>query len=176
MTDFGFGSLVGKYEEYFGQRVTRALLIVVGLAVVAVGVGAIWQWLIAPVLSFFQTPLWGRTLTQLAFAAIAIGGGVAVGLMLVAAFGDWHRFRKTRAIADQAKKLIERAEDTYDNADAMLGRINNTNDQSCAMLEGIAAVLRELMSRVPPDKQEAYQSLLENAEKHLASAKDPPAS
>jgi hypothetical protein len=173
VTDFGFGSLVGKYEEYFGRRVTRALLIIVGLSVVAVGVGAIWQWLIAPILMLFRTPLWGRTLAQLAIVAIAIGGGVAVGLMLVAALGDWHRFRKTRAIIDRSKELFDRADERYKCADASLNDIRQMNDQSYAMMVGIAAVLRERMAEIPPDQKEAYQVLLENAERFVAEAKRP---
>jgi hypothetical protein len=109
VTDFGLGSLVGKYEEYFGRGVTRALLIIVGLAVVAAGVGAIWQWLISPLLTFFNTPLWGRTLISLVWTAAGIGAGVAVGFLVVTALANWHRFRKTRAIVDKAEALINRA-------------------------------------------------------------------
>jgi hypothetical protein len=106
VTDFGFGSLVGKYEEYFGRKITRFLLVVVGLGVVAAGIGATWQWLISPLLAFFNTPLWGRTLISLLWRAIGIGAGVAVGIFLMSAVTEWRKTRQIDAILAKAKGLL----------------------------------------------------------------------
>lgn len=40
--DFGFGDILKMFEDYFGRRVTAALLVLVGLAIVAACVSVIW--------------------------------------------------------------------------------------------------------------------------------------
>lgn len=106
VTDFGFGSLVGKYEEYFGRGVTRALLIVVGFGVVAAGIGATWQWLIAPLLTFFNTPVWGQTLISLVWRAAGLGAAIAVGLFLTSAILEWRRSQRTKAVLEDARQVL----------------------------------------------------------------------
>jgi hypothetical protein len=82
--DFGVDGFLDKFEKHFGELATKALLILIGLAIAAVCIGAIWQWLVSPLLIFFQTPLRLRVLLGVLTYALATALGMLVskGLQL----------------------------------------------------------------------------------------------
>jgi hypothetical protein len=125
--------------------------------------------LVSPLLQFFQTPLWGRTLLQITLTAIAIGAGVAVGMLTFSALGQWRQFRRgERMIADmdvRLSKLLDRASATGAKADESIGH-------SSDLLEGILAVMRQKLPDIPEDAREAYIIKLAEAERHLASVRE----
>ncbi len=46
--ELGFDGLLTKFEEYFGKRVTRVFLIILGLGATSACVGVAWQWVLSP--------------------------------------------------------------------------------------------------------------------------------
>jgi vacuolar-type H+-ATPase subunit E/Vma4 len=58
LVDFGFGSLIDKFEERFGRRVTTVLLAVVGLGIFAGCVGLIAGNLIKPSIDLYNATDW----------------------------------------------------------------------------------------------------------------------
>lgn len=131
VSDFGFGSLVEKYEEYFGRAVTRAILIVVGLAVVATGVGAIWTWLVSPLLTFFRTPIWGQTLTQLMLTTVAIGGGIALSFSLSQELARLRHVRAIKKMRDEAARDFEKIiTDTKRRTGALLAQTEAAHESA----------------------------------------------
>ena len=166
----GVGSgFLDKIEEYWGKAVVRGVTLLIGLALAAVCLGAIWQWLVSPLLDFFQTPLWGRTVTQLAFIAMAIGGGVAVGLLIFSALGQWRQFRLGKRRLNEMDKrlnaLLRRATTIGERADQSI-------EHSSTLLEGIILVMHDQLEKIPADVRDSYRAQLEEAEKHLASVKE----
>ena len=47
--DFGFSGLLNKFEEHFGARATRGLLVIIGLAVTALCLNILWTKLLIPI-------------------------------------------------------------------------------------------------------------------------------
>ncbi len=129
--DVGFGAVLEKFEEYFGKRTTKLLLILIGLAIAAVCNGAVWQWIVSPILVFIQSPTWGKTVLSFLLASIAIGAGVSVGLMLVSALAQWQRTRqhgkrlkaaqsRVDAAVGEANRLLTDAEGSKTKTQSML--------------------------------------------------------
>ena len=53
MMDFGFGSVIEKFEEYFGRKISKSLLALIGVTVVAGCLGVIATYLILPTYQLF---------------------------------------------------------------------------------------------------------------------------
>jgi len=75
--DFGFGSLIEKFEERFGKRITTALLAVVGLGIFAGCVGLIAGNLIKPGIDLYNATNWPAfkdwLITQLIPTLLSLG-------------------------------------------------------------------------------------------------------
>lgn len=143
--DLGFAGIIEKFEEHWGKRATRWLLMLIGVAVAAACIGAIWTWLISPVLVFLQSPLWERTLASLFLAIIGIGAGISVGLSLTTALARWRRTRQLKGYVAEARKMMAEAQT---QTDEMIRKTKETLSLSEAQLDKIAdssTQSRELM-------------------------------
>lgn len=105
--DLGFSGVIEKFEDYWGKRATGWLLFLIGLAIAAVSLGAIWQWIVSPILVFFKSPLWVNTVAALFNAALIVGAGVTIGLWLSSAFIYFKRTRQLRKIVEDAETRTE---------------------------------------------------------------------
>lgn len=77
----GFGGFIEKFEEYFGRRATRWLLATMGAAIFAVCLGAVWQWLAAPIFAAFENHTWPKKLAGLFYF---LGAAILGSLMFIA--------------------------------------------------------------------------------------------
>ena len=82
--DFGVDGFLDKFEKHFGALATKALLILIALAIVSVCVGAIWQWLVSPTMVFFNTPKRWAILAGLFYFGLGTGAGIVSGRLTVA--------------------------------------------------------------------------------------------
>lgn len=88
--DLGVGGFLEKFEEHFGRWPTKVLLTLIGLAISAICLGVIWQYLVSPVLAFFRVP--GRLLT---LTQVMVGGAmISAGSVLALNIYDWYLRRK----------------------------------------------------------------------------------
>jgi hypothetical protein len=167
--DFGFGAILDKIEEHFGRRVTRWLLVLVGLAVAAACVGVIWTWLVAPLLAFFHSPEWQRTIVTLALASFGIGGGIALGLFLVSALGQWRRYRAVRAIVAETEA---RAEALIAQASKNRSRTDETLDRAISLLQDVADTAQSILDRSTefPEKERVRRLAIVHASRERIEA------
>lgn len=138
MADLGFSGVVEKFEEHWGTRATRWLLLTIGLGVAAICVGAIWQWLVAPVLAFLGSPQRSQTIWSLALAAFGIGGGVSLGSAVIAAVAEWRRLRsiktKIEVMEGELAHLEARGYETVSEARGLLDESKGLYGRSRALL------------------------------------------
>ncbi len=145
--DLGFGSFLEKFEQHFGLRATKAFLVLIGLAVCALCLGAIWQWLIAPLLDFLQSPNRFQVVVRLLLIFVAAGGGMAIGLMLTSAFKGWRIIKNSQrqyeALKKRSDELIERGEELGRRADGMLDDVKATQQRTSDTLARASALVAE---------------------------------
>jgi hypothetical protein len=96
--------VIEKFEEHYGSKVTKGLLGLIALAIVAVCVSMIWQWLVSPVLAFFKSPERLRFLIQLLYLGAAMGFGTVVARLSAR---RWTR--EGRASREEFDRAIERS-------------------------------------------------------------------
>lgn len=125
--DLGLGSFIEKFEVYFGKKITRGLLAIVGLATAAVSVSFIWTWLVAPLLKFFSTPLWGTTLAGLVLTTVAIGGGISLSSHLSSGILSWQRARRMKAMLVRSERQLQ---GIRFNADEQMAKLREMNNKS----------------------------------------------
>ena len=83
--DFGFDGFLNKFEEHFGKGWTKFLLILIGLAVSSLCLGAIWRYLFSPILGFFEVP--GRL--EMIARIVVTGAAITSGLLIAVRTYDW---------------------------------------------------------------------------------------
>ena len=100
--DFGFGTFLEKFEQHFGPRWTKPLLVVLALAAASAAFGLIWTWILNPLLLVF-----GISPTKSAPAQIL---SIAFGaLQLFASFGFVSMIldaRRKRAVTEQMESAL----------------------------------------------------------------------
>ena len=106
--DFGIEGFLEKFEKHFGPRATKALLLLVGLAVASVCLATIAKFLVVPVLAFFEAPQRSRVLVLFLYYCLGTGVGVSAGWALMSLLGR-HRTFPSRAAVEA---LAERDETT----------------------------------------------------------------
>jgi hypothetical protein len=96
--DLGFEGFLNKFEEHLGPTATTALLIVVGLGVTSVCVGALIQWVVIPLSAYLEgAPLAAKTAS---LATVFLGFFVAALLIASKII-----LRKSREIMAQTQKM-----------------------------------------------------------------------
>lgn len=139
--DLGFSGVIEKFEEHWGKRLTRLLLMLVGIAIAAICMGAIWQWLVSPVLAFFRAPLWGEKLGELIWAGVTITFGIAAGGQIVAGLVQLRKNRKASDALLRADAILARTEDLHKTH---IAEMRETADMGDAMLSKALDNLREV--------------------------------
>lgn len=143
VADLGFSGVIEKFEEHWGRRTTRWLLLVIGLGVSAICVGAIWQWIVSPILAFLDSPQRSGTIWSLALAFAAIAAGVTLASALAEALTRWRRMRRIRAVFEETKResesfrqeMREGTDQVLGDARAILGEAVDLKRRAETMLE-----------------------------------------
>lgn len=84
--DFGFDGFLDKFEQHFGKAATKCLLLLIGMAIAAVCIGLIWQWLISPVLTFLQAPGRMEAIGRILVAGATISTGALIAIRFYEVF------------------------------------------------------------------------------------------
>lgn len=132
--DFGLGSLVTKLEEYFGKRVTGALLALVALAITVACIKFLWETAIGPIVRVIEGLVRGANLNDLLFQALIYLGGWVFGsglLYLVLRWLLWPRFERA---ASQANASLASARATFEKAQLLEARAGRLIEESEALV------------------------------------------
>ncbi|HEU4960800.1 MAG TPA: hypothetical protein VFT56_10350 [Sphingomonas sp.] len=110
--DFGFGAFLEKFEQSFGERATKILLMLIGAAVAATTVSVIYNLaikpLIGPIYRFFGG-LDGEW--TLAFSIIFVVTALSSGAGMGAFYSSIIVIRRYRRKMEAVEAVIKRAED-----------------------------------------------------------------
>lgn len=139
MMDFGFAAFLEKFEDHFGRAATKILLILIGLAIVAATGSIILSTLIRPLLTLIPVswPSAWEKIANLLWNALLLGGGIAVGFMIITGL---HHARaglrlesgirqakevlaETEALRDQVQETVRQAEDVVAAGDLTVDQI-----------------------------------------------------
>ena len=128
VVDFGFASLLDKFQEHYGRLATKLLVGLIGVAVVAVCLGLIWQFLY-PIIEWTNNTAAGHSLWSMAFRfagflsalAVLIAGGAAVA----AAIDAKQMVRASEDLIGQAVLTFEAATNALVEAKGLIDDINN---------------------------------------------------
>lgn len=128
--DFGFGSLLDKFEEYFGRTAAKALVALVGFAVIAVCLSLVWDF-VYPIIEWFT----GTSTGIGVYGYLLRFGGFIVALVTIAGTGS--------AVADAL--MLRR---TMEEAGEYLRIAIDEMEKSAEVSERVAEIL-ELTVEVP---------------------------
>jgi hypothetical protein len=142
VADLGFSGVVEKFEEHWGKRLTRWLLLVIGLGVAAVCVGAIWQWIVSPVLAFLQSPHRASVFWALFLALLGVGGGLSITLAIVEALVRWRRMKQVNSVLAEAHAIKDTTSETSDAIFGMLSETEGHQRKSMAMMKATILLMR----------------------------------
>lgn len=161
--DFGLGAFLEKFDEHFGPRWTKWLLVLIGISITLVCLGIIWRLGIQPVISVFGAV--GPFLTQwgivihAAAVGTAIGAGIGIGLMLVTMFRSAQLLRLHRAQKAEFDALIDAAKAITKDAEKVAVGMEETTAHAELVIEQIIenGIKRGLLT---PEQVDLLQSLV----------------
>lgn len=176
--DFGFGDILNKIEEEFGKRITRWLLMLVGVAVAAGCVGVIWTALVAPLLTFLGSPQRAQTGWSIALVAFGIGAGISLGSSFMKALADWRWMRTTKAKIDVLEAEFDRVEIRTQES---LKEAHRLLDESKEMYGGASNIVTNLVkaarvtagnAELPTDLRAELDAHIERMERQLEQMRE----
>ena len=105
MMDFGFAGLVDKFEDYFGKRVTKGLLILIGAAVASGSISLVFSFVVNPL---FKLSMFLIDTSPAAYAKyeLVVKGGLGL-LLLIAMGAATVSVYQYRAITQKLQSLFE---------------------------------------------------------------------
>jgi hypothetical protein len=108
--DFGLDGYLDKFEKHFGSGWTKALLILIGLAITGACLGVIWTFIVAPILGFFEVP--GRL--ELLARILTVVASICAGSVLALRIYDWRIGRKLGSSFEEQAESIRQVNQATD--------------------------------------------------------------
>jgi Na+/melibiose symporter-like transporter len=144
--DLGFGGFLEKFENHFGSGLTKAMLILIGLAVASLCGSVIWAYLLLPIAQLIPDP---RSGTAYQFAKLVLI--LALFLMLtnqLLDLADNYLKKKLRGRlrenVERSERLMEELKDTRAEVDLLHKQVGDNNAASRLILdEAIATALEQ---------------------------------
>lgn len=138
VVDFGFGSLLEKFEEYFGRSAAKCLVALVGFAVIAVCLGLIWEFAY-PIIDW----LTGTSAGIGAYGLIMRTGGFVLALLFLAGTAstivDALMLRRTMEEAGEYLRIaiqeMERSAEVSEQMAEILDLAGEASDNKLSELE-----------------------------------------
>ena len=129
--DLGLGGFLEKFESHFGRGLTKALLILIGLAVATFSGSVVWEYLLLPFAQLLPDPKSGPAYEFLKLTLI-----VAFFLMIVnelIKLADNYQRQKIRRqmkeVLSEAKQHEATGRENLEEAKAILANLEGTMDQ-----------------------------------------------
>lgn len=157
VADLGFSGVIEKFEEHWGKRATRVLLLIIGLGVAAVCVGAIWEWFVSPILNFLKSPERSNTVWSIVLATLGVGAGISFTSGLITAVVNRRRVKYLNNVVTETET---KAKHIMDQARGMLDETFKRAETVEALLEGGLLLTRAAVSANPSMSEEQRAEML----------------
>jgi len=148
--DLGFGGFLEKFEDHFGRGLTKALLILIGLAVAAMCGSVIWTYLLKPIAELLPDP-GNRSSEAYQFAKLTLI--VALFLMitnqLISLADNYLKRgirRQMREKVAEAQLLADRAEKNLAMAQAAFDRAEQASRETGDVLAEAGLLVEHVLS------------------------------
>lgn len=142
MDVFGLGSIIQKVEDYFGKRVTGALLITVLITAFILCANAIISFGVIPLIQFAQGVGSKSVVNLLRSLAVAVLAGLATALVAHFVF---------RLLS---RRIIARAEQVVRRADELLRDVSEVHAETKALAAEAQALIQTAKEDGPEQKSE----------------------
>ena len=118
LMDFGFGAFLEKFEEHFGKRASKGLVLLIGLCVALFCGQMIWTIALGPAVSLATQAMsrgnvW-QILINVAWTAIFAAFGLGLGSFITASFARWHAVRRLKKTMFSAEETMNMAVNFHD--------------------------------------------------------------
>ncbi|MER9748424.1 hypothetical protein [Mesorhizobium sp. M0140] len=127
IVDFGFASLLDKFEEHYGKRAGKFLVGLIGAAVVSVCFSLIWQF-ISPLIGWATTTANGTSAVWLIWRGVSAMAAIAVliagGASVAAAIDAKRLVREAEAVMGDAYIIFESATAALIEAKGLVDDVN----------------------------------------------------
>ncbi len=113
MMDFGFAGLVDKFEDYFGKKVTKGLMILIGAAVASGSISLVFSFIVNPL---FQLAMFVADTSPEAYSKYETIAKGALGVLLLIGLGV------AVVITYQYKVMMDRLQRLFEEHDVHLNK------------------------------------------------------
>lgn len=174
--DFGLGAFLEKFEQHFGAKWTRRLLIIVAVAIVSGAASGAWTLIIKPVLGVFgllPDAVTARQIPSLLFLGLQVAASFALASLILDARAKRLTIRHLEFLLTRAEELNETLDDRLEQIAKMLDDIGDTDRAisenavvSKLLLEDIVNLARQ-RNIMTPEQVDEVLSLLSAAERPI---------
>jgi hypothetical protein len=162
LVDLGFGGFLEKFENHFGKGLTKALLVLIGLAVASVCGSIVWTYLLLPITQMIPDPRSGGAF-QFAKLVLIVAIFLMITNQLLQLFDNFvmRRLRKRyREEVERAEKLMAELIETREITQALHDEVADNNAASRLVLdEAMAASLERGL--ITPEQAAELRAMLE---------------
>lgn len=162
--DFGFAGLVDKFEDYFGRKVTKALLVLIAATVVSACMALIWKTFLNPLIStatkMFPAISSVHKWMALFELAVQIGLGLGLGLTIFYAAEKYLIIARLRRLESRYEAAIEKQrrgfhkdKEYMERAGIDLGILEQRLDELKDILSSNQLIVEEVVNRLVHDGQ-----------------------
>jgi len=166
VVDFGFSGVIEKFEEHWGKRATKALLLLIGLAVVAISLGAIWTYILGPLVMLVAELIpdhpspharnIAKFLTFVSVALLTVNIGLSYFDRYLESQLNWrllNKLRESKALLAEARRMFDEyttsAKEHLAKAEAKYASAAYTVTELRAHLETAQTMVDGLREAVP---------------------------
>lgn len=151
--DLGFGSLVEKFEEYFGRPVTAILLGFVGLGTIVIVGRLIIEQAGIPLYALLKD---GASASQVLEIVLRLFGSLLIGCL-----GAFVGFLILRPLIRSSRERVKEARSLLNESRDMTDKSRQSFDQSAALLRQTADTLGKMREVVPIGENEKFDELFD---------------
>lgn len=138
--DFGFGAFLEKFEEQFGRRALKALLILVSLAVAVFCCQLIWQIALGPLTILMANALATGTIVEalvnIFWLGVALAAGIGAASQMSASFASWRDYKRGQV-------LLRRTVELEAELSEKVPMVENLTEEASAALTAARQILEE---------------------------------
>ncbi len=151
MMDFGFGSFLEKFQEFYGKRATKVLVGAIGISVLVFCIGLVWSTVVDPVWNWTSDTV-ERSSTAYLFMKFLQHALVAVLIFAFVTnislqFDLWSQINEVGQIRDDAQDTMDEIKNSAQELDGRAADIERMTKEARSILKDTSDLLNDVKAQ-----------------------------